>query len=173
MLRLVAFQVGSEVSLTEIGTSLGIDYKTVARYLDLLEKVFVLYNLRGYSRNLRNEITKTSKYYFLDNGIRNAVIANFNQLNTRNDIGSLWENFLVSERLKFQQYRKIRSNNFFWRTWSQQEVDWLEERGGHLNAYEFKFKPQHKDIPAEFALAYQDAKYRLINKSNYLKFISK
>lgn len=116
MLRLLAFQIGGEVSLSELGQKLGIDYKTVARYLDLLEKTFVLYNLRGFSRNLRNEVTKKSKYYFLDNGIRNAIISNFNPLGLRDDIGKLWENFLIVERLKKQAYQPIYANNYFWRT---------------------------------------------------------
>ncbi len=135
LLRLVSFQIGSEVSLNELGRQLGVDTKTVSRYLDLLEKSFVLRNLRGYSRNLRKEITKKSKYFFLDNGIRNAVISNFNDLPLRDDIGRLWENFLVSERLKKQQNEPLYSNNFFWRTWDRQELDWLEEREGRLFAY--------------------------------------
>ena len=116
LLKLIAFQVGNEVSLTELGSQLSLDRKTVERYLDLLEKSFILYNLRGYSRNLRKEISRKSKYYFLDNGIRNAVIGNFNDLDTRDDVGGLWENFLVSERLKTQEYKKIYANNYFWRT---------------------------------------------------------
>ncbi|MGB2632184.1 MAG: ATP-binding protein, partial [Minisyncoccales bacterium] len=139
LLRLVAFQVGGEVSLSELGNQLGIDYKTVARYLDLFEKSFVLYNLRGYSRNLRKEITKKSKYYFYDNGVRNAVISNFNDLNLRDDVGALWENFMVSERLKRNSYREVFSNNYFWRTWDQKEVDFVEEREGKLFGYEFKW----------------------------------
>src|SRR3989344_3474579 len=126
LLKLISFQIGSEVSLTELGRELGLDYKTVARYLDLLEKSFILYNLRGYSQNLRKEVTRKSKYYFLDNGIRNAVISNFNSLDSRDDIGKLWENYLVSERLKAQSYKPIYANNYFWRTWEQQEVDWVE-----------------------------------------------
>ena len=132
LLRLLGFQVGSEVSLSELGKQLGIDSKTVARYLDLFEKSFVIFNLRGFSRNRRKEITSKSKYYFLDNGIRNAIIANFNLLDIRDDIGKLWENFLVVERLKKQSYTQIYSNNYFWRTWDQKEVDWVEERNGQL-----------------------------------------
>ena len=132
--------MGSEVSLSELGKQLGIDSKTVARYLDLFEKSFVIINIRGFSRNRRKEITSKSKYYFLDNGIRNAIIANFNPLEIRDDIGKLWENFLVVERLKKQAYNKIYSNNYFWRTWDQKEVDWVEEREGKLFGYEFKWK---------------------------------
>ena len=139
LLRLVAFQVGGEVSLHELGNQLGMSKNTIERYLDLLEKAFVLINLRGFSKNLRKEVTKTSKYYFYDNGIRNAVIGNFKLLNERNDIGQLWENFLFTERLKKQEYYKIYAGNYFWRTWDQKEIDLVEERDGKLYGYEFKY----------------------------------
>lgn len=171
LLRLLALQVGQEVSLTELGTKLGLDYKTVARYLDLLEKSFVLFNLRGYSRNLRKEITKKSKYYFYDNGIRNAIIANFNELNLRDDVGKLWENFLVSERLKAQEYGEIYANNYFWRTWEQQEIDWIEEREGKLFGFEFKFSKDKFKIPRVFLKAYPEAEVKIITKENYLDFV--
>lgn len=171
LLRLIAFQVGSEVSLSEVGAQLGIDYKTVGRYLDLLEKSFVLYNLRGFSRNLRKEITKKSKYYFYDNGIRNAVISNFNDLGIRNDKGQLWENFLVSERLKIQEYAGIRANNYFWRTWEQKEVDWVEERGGKLFGYEFRYSTQKDKLPKEFLESYPEARIEIINPENYQIFL--
>ena len=118
MLRLLAFQIGCEVSLSELAGHLKIDAKTVARYLDLFEKTFVIFRLNGFSRNLRSEITRKSKYYFYDCGIRNSLIANFNELELRNDIGMLWENFLVIERLKKQQCRQVITNNYFWRTWT-------------------------------------------------------
>ena len=171
LLRLIAFQVGSEVSLSEVGAQLGIDYKTVGRYLDLLEKSFVLYNLRGFSRNLRKEITKKSKYYFYDNGIRNAVISNFNDLGIRNDKGQLWENFLVSERLKIQEYAGIRANNYFWRTWEQKEVDWVEERGGKLFGYEFRYSTQKDKLPKEFLESYPEARMDIISPENYQIFL--
>lgn len=169
--RLIAFQVGSEVSLSELGQQLGIDAKTVGRYLDLLEKSFVLFNLRGYSRNLRTEITKKSKYYFWDNGIRNAVIANYNPLELRNDVGTLWENFLVSERLKAQEYRQIHANNYFWRTWEQKEVDWLEEREGKVFAYEFKYAPKKLKPPNDFLTAYPGSEFKVITSENYQDFV--
>jgi uncharacterized protein len=172
LLRLIAFQIGSEVSLSELGTQVGLDTKTVARYLDLFEKSFVLYNLRGYSRNLRSEIVKKSKYYFYDNGIRNAVISNFNSLELRDDIGRLWENFLVAERLKKQTYNKIYANNFFWRTWQGQEIDWIEEREGKLFGFEFKYKAEKYKIPKLFLKTYPEGTVKLVNKNNYLKFIS-
>lgn len=171
LLRLLAFQVGSEVSLSELASNLNIDYKTVARYLDLLEKGFVLINLRGFSRNLRKEITKKSKYYFYDNGIRNAIISNFNPLNLRDDIGKLWENFLVLERLKKQEYQKIFSNNYFWRTWDQAEVDFVEDRGGKLYGYEFKYGKKGR-INKQFLKQYPDAKLEVITSENYLNFIT-
>jgi hypothetical protein len=168
---LLAFQVGQEVSLSELGGKLGLDYKTVARYLDLLEKSFVLYNLRGFSRNLRKEITKKSKYYFYDNGIRNAIISNFNDLEMRDDAGRLWENFLVTERLKAQQYRNIFANNYFWRTWEQQEIDWIEEREGKLFGFEFKFSKDKFKIPTAFLKAYPKTEVKAITKENYLDFV--
>lgn len=176
LLKLIAFQVGSEVSLTELGSNLGIDKKTVARYLWLFEQSFVLYNLRGYSRNLRKEISKKSKYYFYDNGIRNAVINNFNNLSTRNDVGALWENFLVIERLKKQEYAHIGSkyNNYFWRTWDKKEIDWVEMRSGKLFGYEFKWGEGKPSKSKNMWLkTYKDeAEFEIINKENYLDFIT-
>lgn len=171
LLRLLAFQIGSAVSLTEIAQQLGIDYKTVARYLDLLEKAFVIFNLRGFSRNLRNEITKKSKYYFYDNGIRNAIVSNFNALELRNDIGALWENFLLMERLKKQSYKNIYANSYFWRTWDLKEIDFLEEREGKLYGYEFKWGNKLTQAPKEWLKTYTNAEFQTINQGNYLEFI--
>ncbi|PIZ00400.1 AAA family ATPase [bacterium (Candidatus Howlettbacteria) CG_4_10_14_0_8_um_filter_40_9] len=173
LLRLLAFQVGSEVSLPELGRQLGLDYKTVARYLDLFEKSFIVYNLRGFSRNLRKEVTKKSKYYFFDNGIRNAIIANFNPLETRDDIGKLWENFLVSERIKKRSYKSIYANAYFWRTYSGQEIDLIEEREGTLFGYEFKWSPRKPTkAPKDWVSAYPKAEYSVITKENYLEFLT-
>ena len=171
LLRLLAFQIGSEVSLSELGKQLGIGGKTVARYLDLFEKSFVIINIRGFSRNLRKEITKKSKYYFLDNGIRNAIIANFNPLEIRDDIGKLWENFLVVERIKKQSYHQIYANNYFWRTWNQKEIDWVEERDGKLFGYEFKWKSKPLKAATAWSENYPDASLEIIDKENYLEFI--
>ncbi|MDP2692433.1 MAG: ATP-binding protein [bacterium] len=171
LLKLIAFQVGNEVSLTELGKSLGVDRKTVQRYLNLFEQAFILYNLRGYNRNLRKEITKKSKYYFWDNGIRNAVIKNFNDLDTRDDVGALWENYLVSERLKKQEYKQIYSNNYFWRTWEGQEIDWVEERGGKVYGFEFKWKKTSIKPPSQWLNTYSNATFETINQENYLEFI--
>jgi predicted AAA+ superfamily ATPase len=167
LLRLIAFQIGGEVSLQELGKQLGISKNTVEKYLDLLSKVFILHKVEGFSRNLRKEITKNSRWYFLDNGIRNAVIANFNSIESRNDIGALWENYMVSERLKFQEYKRISSNNFFWRTYEQQEVDWVEERDGSLFGYEFKWKESKVKVPTQWKNAYPDSSFEVINITNF------
>lgn len=172
LLRLVAFQIGSEVSHAELGTQLGIDSKTVARYLDLFEKSFIIYNLRGFSRNLRKEMTKKGKYYFYDLGVRNALISNFNPLSQRNDQGQLWENFLFMERLKKRSYTGIYANNYFWRTWDQKEIDLIEEREGRLFGYEFKFGDRKIKTPEEWLKTYKEAEFQVINQKNYLEFVA-
>jgi len=172
LLRLVAFQIGGEVSLQELGKQLGISKNTVEKYLDLLSKVFILHKVEGFSRNLRKEITKNSRWYFLDNGIRNAVIANFNPIEARNDIGALWENYMISERLKYQEYTKLSSNNYFWRTYTQQEIDWVEERDGSLFAYEFKWKESKVKIPTQWENAYPGASFEVINKDNFENWLT-
>lgn len=172
LLTLLALQIGDEVSQSELGQKLGLDNKTVARYLDLLEKTFVIYSLSGFSRNLRNEMTKKRKYYFYDNGIRNALIANFSPLDKRDDIGALWENFMISERLKKQSYQRKHANYYFWRTWSQQEIDLIEEHDGQLFAYEFKWKPQRKQAPKAWHQAYPEAQFHVIDSNHYLAFIT-
>lgn len=171
LLRLVAFQIGGEVSLQELGKQLGISKNTVEKYLNLLNKVFILHKVEGFSRNLRKEITKNSRWYFLDNGIRNAVIANFNPVHARNDIGSLWENYMISERLKYQSYKRISSNNYFWRTYEQQEIDWVEERDGSLFGYEFKWKEDKVKIPTQWKSAYPGASFELINVNNFNEWL--
>ena len=171
LLRLLAFQVGNEVSLRELGSSLGIDYKTVARYVDLMEKAFILYNLRGYSGNLRQEVTRKSKYYFYDNGVRNAIIANFNPPDKRDDTGVLWENFLFMERLKTASYRRMHRNVFFWRTWEKQEIDLIEERDGALHAYEFKYRPRKAHAPRQWHEAYPSSTFDVVDSRNYLDFV--
>jgi uncharacterized protein len=171
LLRLIAYQIGREVSLQELGKQLGISKNTVEKYLDLLSKIFILHKVEGFSRNLRKEITKNSRWYFLDNGIRNAIIANFNSIEARNDIGQLWENYMISERLKYQAYNRISSNNYFWRTYEQQEIDWVEERGGSLYGYEFKWKEEKVKIPTQWKNAYPDASFEVINSSNFEKWL--
>ena len=173
LLRLIAYQIGKEVSVQELANQLQLSKNTVANYLDLLSKVFILFKVEGFSRNLRKEIVKSSRWYFYDNGIRNAIINNFNTLDSRNDVGDLWENYLAYERIKKQNYQKIKTNNYFWRTYDQQELDWLEEKGDNLEGFEFKWNENKKvKIPTAFAKAYPDAVFNLINKANYLDFIT-
>lgn len=171
LLRLVAFQAGSEVSMSELSSNLGIARNTVEKYLDLLSKVYVIFKVEGFSRNLRKEITKNSKWYFYDNGIRNTLVANLNPLGLRNDIGSLWENFIISERIKFQEYQNVLSNNFFWRTYDKQEIDWIEERGGKLFAYEFKFNKEKAKFPVAFSAAYPESEFKVVSANNYHEFV--
>lgn len=171
LLRLLAFQIGKEVSLSELGTRLGLDYKTVQRYLDLLEKSFVIVNVRGFSRNLRHEITSKSKYYFVDNGVRNAIISNFNAMALRNDQGELWENFVFMERLKKRAYDEILANVYFWRTWERQEIDLVEEREGRLFGYEIKWKSVHLRPPTQWSANYPGAIFEVISSENFSDFI--
>ena len=172
LLRLIAFQIGKEVSYHELGTQLGMSKNTVERYLDLLSKVFVIYRVQGFSRNLRKEITKSSKWYFYDNGVRNTLIANHNPVNLRNDIGALWENYLLSERLKYQSYTGMLVNNYFWRTYQQQEIDWIEERGGKLHAFELKWNPSKKvKTPSAWKDGYPKSSFEVITPENYLDWI--
>ena len=173
LLKLIAFQVGQEVSLQELARQLGISKNTVESYLDLLSKVFVIYKVPGFSRNLRKEITKSNRWYFYDNGIRNGIIANFTRLESRTDVGALWENYLASERIKQQNYAQKTVTNYFWRTYDQQELDWLEEENGKLSGFEFKWNENRKaKIPTAFAKAYPEATFEVINKGNYLDFIT-
>jgi predicted AAA+ superfamily ATPase len=143
----------------------------VARYIDLLEKSFIIFRLKGFSRNLRKEITKMDKIYFWDVGIRNAVIGNFNYLKDRNDLGALWENFLITERIKKIRYKNPFVNFYFWRIYTGGEIDLIEEDGSKLTAYEFKYIKEKALPPPSWTQAYPSAKFSVINKNNYLKFI--
>lgn len=174
LLRLLAFQIGSEVSVSELASNISADFRTTQRYLDLLEKVFVIFRVDGFSRNLRKEISKNSRYYFYDNGIRNTLIQNFNPLKIRNDIGQLWENFLMVERRKHNQYSNQFVNSFFWRTYDQKEIDLIEEAGGRLFGYEFKYHKgkMRKAVQQEFCETYPDAELSVISKENFEKFIT-
>jgi predicted AAA+ superfamily ATPase len=171
LLKLMAFQMGSEVSLNEMGTQLGVDTKTVQRYLNLLEKAFVIVRLGGLSRNLRQEVRKKYKYFFLDTGIRNAIIAQFNSLDLRNDVRALWENFMIMERLKYRTYAPLYANMYFWRTYDQQEIDLVEERDGNFHAYDFKWSQNKPALPpANWTTAYPDAEYSVITPANFGDF---
>jgi uncharacterized protein len=172
LLRLLAFQLGNEVSHNELATQLSVDSKTVRRYLDLLEKAFVVIRVEGFSRNLRKEITSKVKYYFMDNGIRNALIAQFNPLDQRNDVGQLWENFIFTERLKRRAYYPLYANVYFWRTYDQQEIDIVEEREGKLYGYECKWSTNKiVSAPKSWLSGYPEASFTLITPDNYLDFV--
>lgn len=172
LLQLLAFQIGKEVSLSELGMQLGMNWNTIDRYLDLLEKSFVIKSLSGFSRNLRKEVSKSVRYYFLDNGIRNGVIGNFNALSSRDDIGMIWENYLVTERMKKQEYDRIFCNNYFWRTYDKKEIDWVEEREGKLFGYEIKWKNKNVKAPKDWLGTYKNAEFKVIDTENYLEFIA-
>ena len=172
LLQLLAWQVGSQVSTTELGNSLQLNKGTVERYLDLLSKVFIIYPLTGYSNSLRKEVSKSKKWYFYDNGIRNALINNFNSLQSRNDIGQLWEQYILSERIKFNSYRGYEPQYFFWRTYDGQEIDLLElDNKQHLQAFECKWQAQKVKIPTAFSKTYPSADFNSIHKENYLEWI--
>lgn len=172
LLRLLAFQIGQEVSVQELGTILGINRQTVERYLDLLEKVFVIFRVGGLARNLRKEISKTVRYYFYDNGVRNSLIQNFNRLALRNDVGQLWENYLMVERRKANEYAGRQANVYFWRTYDQKELDYVEERGGMLRGYEFKWQGGVRAaVRREFEAAYPGAEIETITPENFTDFV--
>lgn len=172
LLRLLAFQIGHEVSLTKLATALGLNRQTVERYLDLLEKVFVIFRVRGLSRNLRKEISKSPRYYFFDNGVRNSLIQNFNRLDLRNDIGQLWENYLMVERRKANEYSGRQANIYFWRTHDQKEIDYVEEHGGVLYGYEFKWQGQVRAAARQaFTAAYPEAQVETITRENFRDFV--
>lgn len=171
LLKLLAYQIGKEVSLDELGRQLGMSKNTVERYLDLLSKVFIIYKVPAYSRNLRKEIAKSSRWYFTDNGIRNTMISNYQPLTLRNDIGALWENYILSERIKHLNYSHTPCNTYFWRTYDQQEIDWIEERDGKLFAYELKWNNEKSRMPKAFEKAYPDSSFDVITKDNYWDWI--
>lgn len=174
LLQALAYQVGSQVSYMEVGQKCGLDNKTVERYITLMEQAYVIFRLGSFSRNLRNELTTSKKIYFVDNGIRNALIANFSQLENRADVGALWENYLVSERIKFLRNNGIWANFWFWRTAQQNEIDYVEESDGKINAYEFKWNPKAKSkFPKVFAEAYPGARFTTVHSDNLEEFLLK
>ena len=172
LVRALALQLGSEVSYNELAQLTGADKLTVEKYIDLLEKCFVVFRLPSYSRNLRNEIKKGKKIYFYDNGIRNALLSNFAQPEFRTDMGALWENFLVSERLKRNVYKGTYAQMYFWRTQTQQEIDYIEECDGQLRTFEFKWNPKTKaSLPKAFNEAYPGSSFEIITPENYEGFV--
>lgn len=172
LLQALALQIGSQVSYNELGQITGLDNKTVEKYINLLEQVFVIFRLSSFSRNLRNELKNSKKIYFYDNGIRNALIANFNQIEVRNDIGALWENFLVSERIKHLNYSGKWVNYWYWRTRDQKEIDFVEETDGIIKTYEFKWNPKSKiKKPVKFLETYPGSEFKSFDKDNFESFL--
>ncbi len=171
LLQLIALQMGSEVSYEELGRRLGMSKNTVEKYLDLLSKTFVIYRLGSFSRNLRKEITKAGKWYFYDNGIRNALIGTYNSLAIRQDVGHLWENYLISERIKKNLAENKNADFYFWRTYDGQEIDLLEVSGDDVAAFEFKWGEKLSKSPEAFAKNYPQATYQVVNPKNYMEFI--
>ena len=168
LLQLIALQAGSEMSYDELGQKLGMSKNTVEKYLDLLSKTFVIYRLRAFSRNLRKEITKAGKWIFYDNGIRNALIGSYQLLSLRHDVGALWENYLISERIKKNLNENESKDFYFWRTYDAQEIDLLEVKGDEIAAFEFKWGIKIPKVPQAFSTAYPQATYQVVNKENYL-----
>lgn len=172
LLRALAFQAGSQVSYNEIGQICGLSSGTVENYIDILEKCYIVFRLGSFSRNLRNELKSSRKVYFYDNGIRNAIIANFNPVELRDDTGALWENYIMSERVKANSYGGRFCNGWFWRTAQQQEVDYLEEEDGKLSAFEFKFNPKKTArAPLTFTRSYPEATFKVISPDNLEEFL--
>jgi len=172
LLKLLALQLGNEVSYDELAQTLYVDKKTVEKYISILEKCFIVFRVGALNRNLRNEISKGVKVYFYDLGIRNSLIQNFNKMEIRNDVGAIWENFCILERLKYLHYNNIGANIYFWRTYSQKEIDYIEERGGKFLAYEIKWGKGKITNPREFIEAYPNSQFEVIDRENYLSFIS-
>jgi predicted AAA+ superfamily ATPase len=172
LVQALALQIGNEVSYNELGQLIGADNETVERYVDLLERSYVIFRLQSLSRNLRNELKKSKKIYFWDTGIRNAVIRNFNPLNLRTDAGALWENYMVTEILKQKLNKRQFFNRWFWRTHAQQEIDVVTEMDGKITAYEFKWgKKKKQRIPTSFKEAYDDPEFFTITPENYDEFL--
>ena len=172
LLRALAYQIGSQVSFNELAQICSLDAKTVERYIGLLEQCYIIFRLPSYARNLRNELKSSRKIYFYDNGIRNALIADYNAPEIRQDIGALWENFVISERKKSNEYNKKWTNRYFWRTKQQQEIDYLEEYGGKLHAYEVKWNPKAKaSISKTFTDAYSNVEFKVITPDNIADFL--
>lgn len=173
LLKLLAFQIGSQASISEIGNTLGMGKETVSKYIDLLEKSYVIFRLQGFSRNLRKEINKMDKIYFYDLGIRNTLIDNLKPLKDRDDAGSLWENFLIVERMKLLAYKNKLASTYYWRTYTGAELDYVEETNGKLHGYEFKFDKTVKYPPKTWSETYMDSEFLCVNRDNYLDFILK
>jgi len=171
LLRLIALQIGNEVSLSELADTLNINKETVGRYLDLLEKSYVIFTLKGFNKNLRKEVSKMNKIYFFDLGVRNSIIENFSSLDNRTDSGSMFENYLIVERMKHNQYHQNFTSSYFWRLNTGAEMDYVEMGGGKLKAFEFKFGKNKSKSKESWLNAYPEAKFELVDRENYLEFI--
>jgi hypothetical protein len=171
LLRLIAFSIGTDISYTSLSKLLRIDHKTVKRYLELCEKAFIIFKLTGFSKKQKGEIYRTNKYYFYDTGIRNAVISNFNDLELRNDVKALWENYMIVERLKHLRYTNVRCESYFWRNWNKKEIDLVEKIDDKLFAYEFSFDNSQIPVPKEFKISYGGSEFKLIWKGNFTEFV--
>lgn len=172
LLRLLAYQIGSEVSYQELGRQVGLTVDTVLSYIDLLEKAYVVFRLGAFSRNLRKEVSRKDKVYFYDNGVRNILIVDTKEWHLRGDNGPLWENFLVSERLKANSYARRHCGAYFWRVYTGAEIDYIEEEQGQLSAYEFKLKKKAAKPPQSFLDAYPGARFDTVHSENWLDFVS-
>ena len=172
LLKALAYQIGSQISYSELASTVGIDAKTIEAYINVLEKAYIIFRLPSYSRNMRSELKHSKKIYFYDNGVRNALISGFAQIENRMDTGALWENFVVAERMKYNEYYSHWCNTYFWRTQEQKEIDYLEEYNGQLHAYEFKYNPKKQvAAPKSFIAAYPDAEYNVITPDNIEQFV--
>ena len=172
LLRAIALQIGSQVSYNELSKLVGLDANTVEKYIDVLEKSFVVFRLPAYSRNYRKELKKSKKIFFYDNGIRNSLISNFNSLSYRADAGALWENFFISERMKYLSYNKFYGSSYFWRTLEQQEIDYIEEVDDKISAFEIKLKLRKKvKFPNKFIENYPNSKFEVITPDNFYKYL--
>lgn len=173
LVRALALQVGEEVSYNELAQTVGVDKITIENYINLLEKCFIVFRLNSFSRNARNEIRKGKKIYFVDNGVRNAVLSNFAPLELRNDCGMLWENLMISERVKRNAYCKSYAQMYFWRTHDQKEIDLIEDKDGQLTAFEFKWNERRKAVmPKSFAQLYPNSDFHVINRDNFWPFLT-
>ena len=173
LLKALALQTGNEVSFNELSRLLKVTVETIQRYIEILERAFIIFKVGSFSRNLRKELSRSQKYYFFDLGIRNSLLQNFNSLENRNDVGALWENFCILERIKSNQANNIHANLYFWRTYDQKEIDLIEESGGTLEAWEFKYNPNQKSkTPNEFLKTYPGSNYNIIHKQNIFPFLT-
>ena len=169
----MALQVTSEVSYNELAQTIGTDNKTVEKYIDLLEKCYIIFKLNGFNRNIRTELKRAKKFYFYDNGIRNAILQNFSPLSLRQDVGALWENFFISERIKANQYARRFVNSYFWRTNQQQEIDYIEECDGQFSIFEMKWNPKRANtqFPSSFISTYNVKEKAIVTPNNWPEWV--